>query len=62
MAGAPILFGGEWQSLNMLLPVGGYGILSALVAHAYSRRALRNLKVLAAVPSGTAAGEEDREP
>ena len=62
MAGAPILFGGEWQSLNMLLPVGGYGILSALVAHAYSRRALRKLKVLAAVPSGTEGGAGGREP
>ena len=62
VAGAPILFGGEWQSLNMLLPVGGYGILSALVAHAYSRRALRKLKVLAAVPSGTAVDQEEREP
>jgi hypothetical protein len=62
VAGAPILFRGEWHSLNMLLPVGGYGILSALVAHAYGRRALRKLKALAALPSGTEGGEGACEP
>jgi hypothetical protein len=44
----------------MILPVGGYGLFSALVAHVYSRRALRKLKVLAAVPSGPGAVDDER--
>ena len=36
--------------MNMLVPVIGYGLLSALAAHAYSRWALHKLKRLAKVP------------
>jgi hypothetical protein len=44
LAGAPILFTGPWESMNMLLPVAGYGILTGLVAHLYGRIALRRLR------------------
>ncbi len=47
LAGAPILFTGPWDGLNMLIPVAGYGILAGLVGHLYSRVALRQLKRLA---------------
>ena len=46
VSGAPILFTGPWYVLNMLIPVAGYGMLSALVSHLYSRVALRRLKRL----------------
>jgi hypothetical protein len=54
VAGAPIVFTGQWDSLNMLVPTVGYGILTALVGHAYSRWALHNARTLAArQPDGT---------
>jgi hypothetical protein len=46
VAGAPIVFTGEWQSLNMLIPVAGYGMLTGVVSHLYSRIALRRLRRL----------------
>ncbi len=46
LAGAPILFTGPWDGLNMLIPIAGYGMLSGLVGHLYSRVALRQLKRL----------------
>ncbi len=48
LAGAPITFHGKWSDLkNLLLPIFGYGILSLLVGHLYSRIALRRLRRLA---------------
>ena len=47
VAGAPILFNGRWDSLNMLIPVAGYGLLTGLTAHAYSRFALWRLRRVA---------------
>ncbi|HUO07853.1 MAG TPA: hypothetical protein VM008_06115 [Phycisphaerae bacterium] len=44
LAGAPILFTGPYQGLNMLVPTVGYGLFSALVGHAYNRFALRRLQ------------------
>jgi hypothetical protein len=53
VAGAPILFTGPWEGLNMLVPIAGYGMLSAFVGHLYSRVALRRLKRLTqAEPTG----------
>jgi len=46
LAGAPILFADRWEVLNMLLPTIGYGALSFLAAHLYSRVALRRLRHL----------------
>jgi hypothetical protein len=44
LAGAPILFAAKWDALNMALPTFGYGVLSFLVSHLYSRFALRRLR------------------
>ena len=46
LAGAPILFTGRWEGLNMLIPIFGYGLLTGLLSHLYSRVALRRLKRL----------------
>ncbi len=49
LAGVPP-FAGMNPALNMVLPVFGYGLLAVLVAHLYSRYALRKLRRLAATP------------
>lgn len=46
LAGAPIVFTGPWDFLNILIPIGGYGILAGMVGHFYSRFALLRLKAL----------------
>ncbi|MBI1317614.1 MAG: hypothetical protein GC168_01525 [Candidatus Hydrogenedens sp.] len=58
-AGAPIVFHGQWQLMNMIVPVFGYGLVAILIGHAYSRYALYRLKSLAR--SGLPEGEEDGE-
>ncbi len=47
VAGAPIVFSEQWEALNIGLPIVGYGILSALIGHAYSRYALHKLRRIA---------------
>jgi hypothetical protein len=47
LAGVPIRCTGAWQALDIILPMAGYGILSAIVAHLYGRFALSRLKKLA---------------
>jgi len=47
VSGAPIFFTGAWEGLNVLIPIAGYGMLSGLVGHLYSRIALGQLKRLA---------------
>ena len=47
VAGIPIQFGEPWMSLNILMPMAGYGILCALIGHIYSRYALKKLKTAA---------------
>ncbi len=49
VAGAPILFEGRLDVLNILIPATGYGVLAALVSHLYSRYALRKVRRLARV-------------
>ena len=44
IAGVPILFVGRWDSLNMLIPTVGYGLIASLTAHIYSRIQLRRLR------------------
>jgi hypothetical protein len=44
VAGAPIVFVGCLSSLNVLIPMAGYGMLVGLIGHAYSRFALRKLR------------------
>ena len=46
VAGAPIVFVGPWESLNMLVPIVGYGVLTSLVGHIYSRWALHNARAI----------------
>ena len=61
VAGAPILFTGVWGFLNVLLPLAGYGFVTALVGHFYGRFALRKLKEFARPDdSGTPEGEQER--
>ena len=42
--GVPIQFDEPWIFLNMLIPIAGYGLLSGLIGHLYSRFALKKLK------------------
>ena len=46
-AGVPIVWSTPWDSLNMLIPVAGYGLLAGFVGHVYSRFALRKVRRLA---------------
>ena len=57
VAGAPIYFAGKWETLNVILPVMGYGLVAALAAHIYSRYALRRLRTLAQSPDTTGGGQ-----
>lgn len=45
-AGAPIVFSGNLDLLNMAIPVFGYGFVAILTGHCYSRFALWKLKRL----------------
>lgn len=47
LCGAPIAFTGQWQLLNMVLPVFGYGLAAIVTGHCYSRFALRQLQRVA---------------
>jgi len=59
VAGAPIRFSGEWESLNMLIPIAGYGLLLGLIGYAVNRLTLRKLKKLTRVdPAGGPANGE----
>ena len=44
VSGAPIVFAGRYEPLNMYLPVFGYGALSAWAGHLFNRLALRRLQ------------------
>lgn len=46
LAGAPIAFVAPWESLNMLVPIAGYGLLTSLVGHIYSRWALHSVRAI----------------
>ncbi len=53
----PVRFGREYELLNIVVPVFGYGLLAILVGHAYSRYALWKLKSLT---RGALSGDEER--
>jgi hypothetical protein len=55
LAGAPIRFVGPWDGLNMLIPTVGYGLVTGLIAHLYSRLALRKLRHIAGGAADEAA-------
>lgn len=59
LAGAPIVFTRPWDVLNILIPIVGYGMLSGLAGHLYSRFALRELKRLTS--TDLADGDQPRE-
>ena len=44
VAGVPISFTGRWEALNIIVPMVGYGVLTALLGHAANRRALHELR------------------
>jgi len=46
VAGAPVLSEGRFAQANMVISTFGFGFLSALAAHIYSRYALRRLRRL----------------
>ncbi|HEY3395263.1 MAG TPA: hypothetical protein VGK58_21360 [Lacipirellulaceae bacterium] len=46
VAGAPIAFHGQWEILNMLVPVIGYGLLTSIISHLYSRWALHSVRTI----------------
>jgi hypothetical protein len=50
LAGVPLRFAEPWGFLDILVPISGYGMLTGLIAHAYSRIALYRLRRLTRVP------------
>jgi len=56
VAGVPIQFGIPWIFLNMLIPVFGYGFLTYVICHLYSRYALKKLKTAASLQEHTDEG------
>lgn len=60
VAGVPIVFVGRLSSLNMLIPVVGYGMVVGLIGHAYSRFALRRLRRAAGEGLDDDSAEEPR--
>lgn len=59
----PIRFGREYELMNIVVPVFGYGLLAILIGHAYSRYALWKLKSLArdALPAEDETVADDGE-
>jgi hypothetical protein len=55
VAGVPIVFAEESKffSLNMLIPTFGYGFLTSVIGHIYSRYALKKLKTAAHLQGNT---------
>lgn len=47
MTDAPIHFRGKWEFLDIIVPMFGYGLISMIAGHIYSRYAFRRLKQLA---------------
>ena len=47
VAGAPIQFEGQWESLNMLIPTIGYGLLTGVVGFLFGQYSLKRLRDIA---------------
>ncbi len=58
VAGVPIAFTGRWESLDIVLPMVGYGVLAALIGHACNRHAILKLKQITR-SNDTGSGETD---
>jgi hypothetical protein len=61
VAGAPILFTGKWDMLNILIPIAGYGMLASIIGFLYSRYALRRLRRLARIEPEASAAESETD-
>jgi hypothetical protein len=46
IVGLPIAFVGGWESLNIIIPIVGYGVLTSLAGHVYSRWALQKARAI----------------
>jgi len=57
VVGVPILFTENLSRWNMMLPVFGYGFLTYMIGHIYSRYALKKLKGLTHLEGDTANGD-----
>jgi hypothetical protein len=57
VAGVPIYLKGDWGVLNMFLPLLGYTFLAYIIAHIYSRHALKKLKGITHLEGDTANGD-----
>lgn len=62
VAGVPIHFPGKVQFLDVLVPIFGYGLLSILIGHLYSRYAWRRLKQLARAGLSESEETHDEDP
>jgi hypothetical protein len=62
VAGAPIVFVRHWESLNMLIPMVGYGLLTSLIGHLYSRWALHSVRTIVSQQLDRAELVQDGEP
>lgn len=61
VSGVPIHFHGQWFACDVLVPIFGYGFVSIVAGHVYSRYALWRLKALVrqGIPSaGATEGDE----
>lgn len=54
VAGVPLFFTGNWGILSLSLPLIGYGFLTYMIAHLYSRYALKKLKDITHLEGDTA--------
>jgi hypothetical protein len=61
VVGAPISFGGQWQLLNLVAPVFGYGFVAIVIGHLYSRYALYRLKRLTRLEGDTLIEDDTAE-
>jgi len=65
LAGVPLPFLERWEFVHILVAVFGWGALSMIVGHVYSRYALRRLKAVARAglsEGGAEAPESESEP
>ncbi|MDH4241541.1 MAG: hypothetical protein OEW48_18430 [Phycisphaerae bacterium] len=57
VAGVPLFFTGNWCILSIILPFIGYSFFAYVIAHVYSRYALKKLKGLTHLEGDTANGD-----
>ncbi|HOH43005.1 MAG TPA: hypothetical protein PLZ53_07785 [Candidatus Hydrogenedentes bacterium] len=61
--GVPLRFGREYELLNIVVPIFGYGLIAILTGHIYSRYALLKMKTLTrnAIPDREETQDEEAE-